>query len=108
MKNKMFASLAALALVFTAPAMAQKSSGERVDDGTIVTEVKANLVGREGRAPRPTSTSRSTRASRAERLRQDPSREGRGGRGCQESEARRVRAQRDRDPPGHVDGHQAR
>jgi osmotically-inducible protein OsmY len=48
MKNKMFASLAALALVFAAPAMAQKSSGERVDDGTIVTEVKTNLVGAKG------------------------------------------------------------
>jgi hyperosmotically inducible periplasmic protein len=48
MKNRLFASLAACALAFAAPAMAQKSSGERVDDGAIVTSVKASLLAEKG------------------------------------------------------------
>jgi hyperosmotically inducible protein len=48
MKNRIFASLAAIALAFAAPAMAQKSSGEHVDDGNITTQVKAGLVGAKG------------------------------------------------------------
>jgi osmotically-inducible protein OsmY len=48
MKNKVFASLAAIALAFAAPAMAQKSAGNMVDDGTIVTSVKASLLAEKG------------------------------------------------------------
>ncbi len=48
MKNKMFASLAAIALAFAAPAIAQKSAGELVDDGTIATSVKASLITEKG------------------------------------------------------------
>ncbi len=48
MKNKVFASLAALALAFAAPAMAQKSAGEKVDDGTIATSVKGSLLAEKG------------------------------------------------------------
>lgn len=48
MKNKMFASLAVLAFAFAAPAMAQKTAGNMVDDGSIVTQVKASLVGAKG------------------------------------------------------------
>jgi osmotically-inducible protein OsmY len=48
MMNKMFASLAALALAFAAPAMAQKSAGNLVDDGTIATSVKASLLAEKG------------------------------------------------------------
>lgn len=48
MKNKMFASLAAIALAFAAPAIAQKSAGELVDDGTIATSVKASLIAEKG------------------------------------------------------------
>jgi osmotically-inducible protein OsmY len=48
MKNQLFASLAACALAFSAPAMAQKSAGERVDDGSIVTSVKASLMAEKG------------------------------------------------------------
>jgi len=48
MKNKMFASLAAIALVFAAPVMAEKTAGNMVDDGSIATQVKAGLVGAKG------------------------------------------------------------
>jgi hyperosmotically inducible protein len=48
MKNMMFVSLAALALAFSAPTFAEKSAGERVDDGSIVTQVKAGLVAEKG------------------------------------------------------------
>jgi osmotically-inducible protein OsmY len=48
MKNKVFASLAALALAFAAPVMAQKSAGDMVDDGTIATSVKGSLVAEKG------------------------------------------------------------
>jgi hyperosmotically inducible protein len=48
MKNTMFASLAAVALAFAAPAMAEKTAGNMVDDGTIATSVKAGLVAQEG------------------------------------------------------------
>mgnify|MGYP001067291197 FL=1 len=48
MKNQLFASLAAFALAFAAPVMAQKSAGERVDDGSIVTSVKASLLAEKG------------------------------------------------------------
>jgi hyperosmotically inducible protein len=48
MKNMMFVSLAALALALSAPVLAQKSAGERVDDGSIVTQVKAGLVAEKG------------------------------------------------------------
>jgi hyperosmotically inducible periplasmic protein len=45
MKNKMFASIAAIvAVAFAAPAMAQKSVGNVVDDGTIATTVKTGLL----------------------------------------------------------------
>jgi hyperosmotically inducible protein len=48
MKNKVFASLAAVALAFAAPVMAQKSAGNLVDDGTIATSVKGNLLAEKG------------------------------------------------------------
>jgi len=48
MKNKVFASLAAVALAFAAPVMAQKSAGNLVDDGTIVTSVKGSLLAEKG------------------------------------------------------------
>jgi hyperosmotically inducible protein len=48
MMNKLFASLAAVAIAFATPAMAQKSAGESVDDGTIVTSVKASLLTAKG------------------------------------------------------------
>jgi osmotically-inducible protein OsmY len=48
MKNQLFASLAAFALAFAAPVMAQKSAGERVDDGTIATSVKGSLLAEKG------------------------------------------------------------
>jgi len=48
MKNKVFASLAAVALAFATPAMAQKSAGNMVDDGTIATSVKASLLTEKG------------------------------------------------------------
>jgi len=48
MSSRILASLAAMALVFAAPAMAQKSAGNMVDDGTIVTSVKAGLLTAEG------------------------------------------------------------
>jgi hyperosmotically inducible protein len=48
MKLKAFGSLAALLLAVSAPAFADKSAGDVVDDGTITTEVKAGLVGAKG------------------------------------------------------------
>jgi hyperosmotically inducible protein len=48
MKLKAFGSLAALLLAVSAPAYADKSAGDVVDDGTITTEVKAGLVGAKG------------------------------------------------------------
>jgi hyperosmotically inducible periplasmic protein len=48
MKLKAFSSLAALLLAVSAPAFADKSAGDMVDDSTITTEVKAGLVGAKG------------------------------------------------------------
>lgn len=48
MMNKLFASLAAVAIAFATPAMAQKSAGESFDDGTIVTSVKGSLLTAKG------------------------------------------------------------
>jgi hyperosmotically inducible protein len=48
MKNMMFVSLAAFALAFSAPVLAEKSAGDHVDDGSIVTQVKASLVAEKG------------------------------------------------------------
>jgi hyperosmotically inducible periplasmic protein len=48
MKMKFFGSLAALLLAFSAPAIAQKSAGDVVDDSTIATSVKAGLVAEKG------------------------------------------------------------
>ena len=48
MKNKVFASLAAVALAFAGPAIAQKSAGNMVDDGTIATSVKGSLLAEKG------------------------------------------------------------
>lgn len=48
MKNKVFASLAAVALALAAPAMAEKTAGNMVDDGAIATSVKASLLTEKG------------------------------------------------------------
>jgi hyperosmotically inducible periplasmic protein len=48
MKNMMLVSLAAFALAFSAPGLAEKSAGDHVDDGSIVTQVKASLVAEKG------------------------------------------------------------
>lgn len=48
MKNTMFAACTALVLAFAAPAMAQKSAGNLVDDGTIATSLKASLAAEKG------------------------------------------------------------
>jgi hyperosmotically inducible protein len=48
MKNVILVSLAALALAFSAPGLAEKSTGDHVDDGGIVTQVKASLVAEKG------------------------------------------------------------
>ena len=49
MKNKVFASLAAVALAFATPVMAKKSAGDTsVDDGTIATSVKGSLLAEKG------------------------------------------------------------
>jgi len=48
MKNTMFAACTAIALAFAAPAMAQKSAGNLVDDGTITTSLKASLAAEKG------------------------------------------------------------
>jgi hyperosmotically inducible periplasmic protein len=48
MKDWLFVSLAALAVVFAAPAMAQKSVSNMVDDGTIAASVKASLLTEKG------------------------------------------------------------
>jgi osmotically-inducible protein OsmY len=44
----MLVSLAAFALAFSAPGLAEKSAGDHVDDGAIVTQVKASLVAEKG------------------------------------------------------------
>lgn len=48
MKLQAFGSLAAMLLAVSAPAFADKSAGQSIDDGTITTEVKAGLVGAKG------------------------------------------------------------
>ena len=48
MKNKLFALLAAVVVTASAPALAQKSAGERLDDGAIVSQVKASLLAEKG------------------------------------------------------------
>jgi hyperosmotically inducible protein len=50
MKNPILASMAALALALAVatPALAEKTAGNMVDDGSIVTSVKAGLVGEKG------------------------------------------------------------
>jgi hyperosmotically inducible periplasmic protein len=48
MKNTVFASLAAVALALAAPAMAEKTAGNMVDDGAIATSVKASLLTEKG------------------------------------------------------------
>ena len=48
MKNGILASMAAIALAIGTPALAQKTAGNMVDDGTITTSVKAGLVGDKG------------------------------------------------------------
>ena len=48
MKKLTFASLAAVALALSAPTMAEKTAGERTDDGAIVTQVKASLLTEKG------------------------------------------------------------
>jgi hyperosmotically inducible periplasmic protein len=48
MKNMMLVSLATIALAFAAPVLAEKSAGDHVDDGSIVTQVKASLVAEKG------------------------------------------------------------
>lgn len=45
MKQSVFAMLAAVAVAFAAPAQAQKSAGEVLDDNTVNASVKAELVG---------------------------------------------------------------
>jgi osmotically-inducible protein OsmY len=48
MKNKVFALLTAVVFAVSAPAFAQKSTGEHLDDGSIVTQVKASLLAEKG------------------------------------------------------------
>lgn len=48
MNNKVLASLAAVALAFAAPVIAQKSAGNLLDDGTIATSVKGSLLAEKG------------------------------------------------------------
>ena len=48
MKFRIISSFAVLLLAVSGPGQAQKSAGDRVDDGTIVTSVKAGLVGEKG------------------------------------------------------------
>lgn len=48
MKQSVFALLAAFVFAFAAPAQAQKSAGEVLDDNTINATVKAELVGAKG------------------------------------------------------------
>lgn len=47
-KNTILASLASLAMAVSAPVFAQKSTGEHLDDGGIVTSVKASLLAEKG------------------------------------------------------------
>jgi hyperosmotically inducible protein len=44
MSKKIAALLATVAFALSAPAVAEKSAGERIDDGAIVTQVKASLL----------------------------------------------------------------
>ena len=48
MKFRILGSMAALLLAVSAPALAEKSAGDMVDDSAIVTEVKAGLLGEKG------------------------------------------------------------
>ena len=48
MKYKVLGSLAALAVAFAAPAMAQKSAGHMVDDSAIGASVKGSLLAEKG------------------------------------------------------------
>ncbi len=48
MKNKVFASLVAVALALAAPAMAQKSAGDTTDDVGIAASVKSSLLAEKG------------------------------------------------------------
>jgi hyperosmotically inducible protein len=48
MKQSVFAILAAFVFAFAAPAQAQKSAGEVLDDNTVNASVKAELVGAKG------------------------------------------------------------
>jgi len=48
MKLKLFGSLAAMLFAFAMPALAEKTAGDMVDDGTIATSVKAGLLGEKG------------------------------------------------------------
>ena len=48
MNLKIFGSLAALLLAVSAPAFAEKSAGDVVDDSSITTQVKAGLLGEKG------------------------------------------------------------
>jgi len=48
MRLKILAPLAALLIAITMPALASKTTGDMVDDGTIATSVKAGLLGEKG------------------------------------------------------------
>jgi hyperosmotically inducible periplasmic protein len=48
MLKTFFGSMAALLLVISSPALAEKTTGERVDDSTIATSVKARLLAEKG------------------------------------------------------------
>lgn len=48
MKISVFSLLAATMVAFAVPALADKTTGEHVDDGTIVTDVKARLLDAKG------------------------------------------------------------
>jgi hyperosmotically inducible protein len=48
MLKKFLGSMAACLLAISAPAVAEKTAGERVDDSTIVTSVKAGLLAEKG------------------------------------------------------------
>jgi hyperosmotically inducible protein len=48
MKQSVFAMLATIVFAFAAPAQAQKSAGEVLDDNTVNASVKAELIGAKG------------------------------------------------------------
>jgi osmotically-inducible protein OsmY len=48
MKNKVFASLAAIALAFASPVMANKTAGDTTDDVGIAASVKSSLLAEKG------------------------------------------------------------